>query len=92
LQGAARLKLCRHPDTRNYSHQIKVEVKAHEEGQEEMIEKFRGKKISELNWKELIKYNVALALLNNPSGNTDCGRAAKLGITWEYAEKGDNKK
>lgn len=54
--------------------------------QQRMIERFNGKPITQLNWWELIQYNRALASLATVSGNTDCGQAADLGLTWEYEQ------
>lgn len=56
-----------------------------------MVEKFNGKPVSELNWRELIAYNVASARVQAASGllsgDISCGIAAQHGITWEYVEE-----
>lgn len=59
-----------------------------------MIEKFNGKPIDQLNWRELIAYNVASVKVQAASGllsgNIAGGIAQQYGITWEYVEEKRN--
>ena len=56
-----------------------------------MIEKFNGKPIDQLNWRELIAYNLASVRVQAASGllsgDIACGVEAQHGITCEYEEK-----
>lgn len=56
--------------------------------QHRLVELFEGKPVTELNWRELLRYNVALTFTEIESGilsgNLDGGIAAKHGITWAY--------
>lgn len=56
---------------------------------QQLVECFEGTPISQLDWWDLARYNVALTRLNVASGayltgNTPGGLAAQYGITWEY--------
>ncbi len=61
-----------------------------------MVEKFNGKKIADLNWLELIAYNLASAKVQAASGplsgNIACGIAQQHGIIWEYEEVTEEKR
>lgn len=56
-----------------------------------LVEKFNGKPVAELDWRELIAYNVASIKVQAASGllsgNIAGGIAQQYGITWEYVEE-----
>lgn len=57
-----------------------------------LVECFEGKPVSQLDWCDLLRYNLALTRLNVASGayrtgNTPGDQAAQHGITWKYEQQ-----
>lgn len=53
-----------------------------------LVEHFKDKPVTQLNWRELLEYNIALTFVEaqKVNGCIDCAIAAKHGITWECVE------